>query len=417
MPWSAARSLAAAADPLPAVLVPLAEAMQCVLADDMVARSPLPAADSSAMDGWGVAGPPPWRIVADLPAGGLHHGHVGPGECVRIATGAAVPAGVSHVLPVEESVVGAAGVCPGAAWSAGGPATSHIRLRGEEASRGDVLLPAGTVVTPPVLGLAAATGHDALAVVPAPTVQLLVLGDELLDSGLPGDGQVRDALGPQLPGWLHGFGVPAEAARHLPDDLDALERALRSTDARVVVTTGGTSVGPRDHVRHAVRRVGGRVVVDGVAVKPGHPMLLCRLPRGRWLVGLPGNPFAACAALVTLVQPLLAALGGRPAAWESRVRLGSDEPGRPGDGHRLLPVSCEDGTAAVLPSCGPAMLRGLALATGLAVVPPAGATAGDCVRYLPLPWSPGPDHGSPQTSAPGPENRRTDGDVLDLARA
>ena len=416
MPWPAARALAAAVDALPPTQAPLVEAMRRVLARELVARSPLPAADNSAMDGWAVAGPPPWRIIADLPAGRLHRGRVGSGECVRIATGATVPAGVSHVLPVEESVLDAAGVRPAAGSRSGEHARGHIRRCGEEARPGDVLLPAGTVVTPPVLGLAAATGHDVLAVVPAPTVDLLVLGDELLRSGPPGGGRVRDALGPQLTGWLQAFEAPARTSRYLPDDVTALSSALRDSDAQVVITTGGTGAGPRDHVTHAVAMAGGEVLVGGVAVKPGHPMLLCRLPRDRWLVGLPGNPFAACAALVTLVQPLIAALGGRPAPPEGRVRLTTDEPGRPGDGHRLLPVaSGTDGPATALPSCGAAMLRGLAQATGLAVVPPAGACAGDHVPYLPLPWSPGRTAAAHRPPVRGIENRSPDSDVLDLA--
>ena len=104
-------------------------------------------------------------------------------------------------------------------------------------------------------------------------------------------------------------------------------------------------------------------------------------------MGLPGNPFAACAALLTLVGPLLDSLHAAGPAPTVTAMLASAEPGRPGDGHRLLPVRLsEHGDAVVLPSCGSAMLRGLAQATGLAVVPPSGAAAGDEVDYLPLPW-------------------------------
>jgi molybdopterin molybdotransferase len=116
-------------------------------------------------------------------------------------------------------------------------------------------------------------------------------------------------------------------------------------------------------------------------------MLLASLPGDRWLVGLPGNPFAACAALLTLVLPLLDGLHGLVVAATVTATLTTAEPGRPGDGHRLLPVRLgENGSATVLPSCGSAMLLGLARATGLVVVPPPGAAAGDEVEYLPLPW-------------------------------
>lgn len=253
---------------------------------------------------------------------------------------------------------------------------SHIRRTGEEASQGDVLMKAGTVVTPPVLGLAAASGYDTLLVMPAATVEVFILGDELTASGLPTPGRTRDALGPQLPGWLSAFGTAPPSIVHLPDKLPALTEALATGLADVV-----------DHVRTALAQAGGRVVVDGVHVKPGHPMLLAALPGGRWLVGLPGNPLAACAALLTLVAPLVDGLHGLGPAARVTATLATAEPGRPGDGYRLLPVRLgDDGVAAVLPSCGSAMLRGVAQATGLVVVPPPGAAAGDEVEYLPLPW-------------------------------
>jgi len=354
---------------------------------DLVALADLPVADTSAMDGWAVAGSPPWRVVADLPAGRLLEHPLSAGQCARIATGAVVPDGADAVLKVEESRIDAAGVHPSDPDEVPRPG-SNIRSAGEEAGCGDVLLPAGAVVTPPVLGLAAAAGHDSLRVTPPASVDVFVLGDELSFSGPPAPGRTRDALGPQLPAWLGAFGAAPPSIVRLHDQLADLSAALTTSRADLIITTGGTSVGPRDHVRAAIAQAGGRVIIEGIHVKPGHPMLLASLPGGRWLVGLPGNPFAACAALLTLVGPLLDGLHGKTAAVTVMATLTTDEPGRPGDGHRLLPVRLsEDGNATVLPSCGSAMLRGLAHATGLIVVPPPGAAAGDQVEYLPLPWA------------------------------
>jgi molybdopterin molybdotransferase len=356
------------------------------LAADVLALTDLPVADLSAMDGWAVAGSPPWRVVADLPARRVPDRRLAEGECASITTGGVVPDGTEAVLTVERSMRDADGVHlagPGAPPLAG----KHIRRAGEEARRGDVLLPAGTIVTPPAVGLAAASGHDSLLVTPRATVDVLILGDELISSGPPGAGRTRDALGPQLPAWLAAFGAAPPSISQLPDSLPDLVAGLAHSDADLVITTGGTSVGLRDHVRVAIAEVGGRVIVDGVAVKPGHPMLLAALPGGRWLVGLPGNPLAACVALLTLVRPLLDALHGLGVAPTLTATLTTAEPGRPGDGHRLIPVRLAgEGDAAVLPSCGSAMLRGLAQATGLAVLPPHGAAAGDEVEYLALPW-------------------------------
>jgi molybdopterin molybdotransferase len=387
--WPKARLLAAQATPLPAQDVPLVDALGCVLAADLKALGDLPAADNSAMDGWAVAGSPPWRVMADLPAGGLYADRLRAGQCVRIATGATVPDGTDAVIPVEESMGTTSGVRPAAV---GSPESrrlrSHIRRAGEEATCGDILLPAGTLVTPPILGLAAAAGNDTLLVVPNASIDVFILGDELLDGGVSGVGRTRDALGPQLPGWLLGFAVAPRTVRRVPDDLPALAATLAASDADVLVTTGGTSVGPRDHVRAAVEQVGGHLVVPSVDVKPGHPMLLASLPGDRWLVGLPGNPLAACVTMLTLIEPLLTALHGRQHRPHETVRLVTAQPGRFGDGHRLLPVAlASDGSAAVLPSCGSAMLRGLAAASGLAVINPSGAEAGQQVSYLRLPWS------------------------------
>jgi molybdopterin molybdotransferase len=387
MPWPVARTRArTAASPLAARRLPLDAAGGCLLAADLVALTDLPVADVSAMDGWAVSGEPPWRVVAHLPAGRLPDCRLASGECADIATGAAVPDGADAVLPVERSMGDGTWVRAVGTDAAVAPRT-HIRRAGEEARRGDVLLLAGTMVTPPVLGLAAASGHDMLLVTPPATVDVLVLGDELIDSGPPAPGRTRDALGPQLPAWLRAFGAASPSVVRLPDRLHELTSALAGSQADLIITTGGTSVGPRDHVRAAVAQARGRVVVDGVHVKPGHPMLLATLPGGRWLVGLPGNPLAACAALLTLVGPLLDGFHGRGPGPTMTVSLATAEPGRPGDGHRLLPVRLgNDGLAMVLPSCGSAMLRGLAQATGLAVVPPPGTAAGDVVEYLPLPW-------------------------------
>jgi molybdopterin molybdotransferase len=166
----------------------------------------------------------------------------------------------------------------------------------------------------------------------------------------------------------------------VPDDAGELSRALGDSGGHVVVTTGGTAAGPVDHLHAVLARGGARLVVDGVAVRPGHPMLLARLADGRPLVGLPGNPLAAVSGLLTLLGPLLAAATGL-AVPGRHVRLARPVTGHPHDS-RLVPV--REGTPAL--HAGPAMLRGLAEADGLAVIPPGGAGADELVELLPLPW-------------------------------
>jgi molybdopterin molybdotransferase len=386
-PWPEARRLAGTAPrPLPPRAVGLTEAIGCVLAEPLVAASHLPAYDNSAMDGWAVSGAPPWRVVGEVPAGRVRPWPLQPGECVAIATGGVLPSGADAVVPVEEAEQDGTTVRP---LPASGKAKPHIRFAGEEARAGDPLLVVGTLVTPPVAGLAAAVGLDTLRVRPKARVAVRILGDEVTTSGCPSPGCVRDALGPQLPAWVTSMGAEMSGPpAYVPDDVARLTEAITDADADLVLTTGSTSVGARDHLHRVLADLGARVVVDGVDVKPGHPMLLAVLPDGRWVAGLPGNPLAACVALITLVQPLLDRMHGRQPTAAAAVTLLEAQPARQGDGHRLLPVDrAADVTAAVLPSCGSAMLRGLAQATGLAVVPPYGAEAGDKVEYLPLPWA------------------------------
>lgn len=252
----------------------------------------------------------------------------------------------------------------------------------------------GLLVTPAVLGLAAAAGYDELLTRPRPRVEVLVLGDELLTEGLPHDGLIRDALSPMLGPWLTRLGAEVVGTRRLGDDPDgaeALLAAVTGSTADLVVTTGGTASGPVDHVHPVLERAGAELLVDGVAVRPGHPMLLARLgdrTDGRHVVGLPGNPLAAVSGLLTLAEPLLRALAGRRQRPRYTVSVEGDVQGHPYD-TRLVPVLLTDEHAVPLHYNGPAMLRGVAGADALAVVPPHGVRSGQDVEVLDLPWASG----------------------------
>lgn len=380
----------------------LGQALGQVLAEPLLALTDLPPFDTSAMDGWAVAGPGPWAVRED---GAVLAGHAptavaGDGEAVRIATGARVPSGTTAVLRTEHSrtehsrvehpltepigtlLHALREVVPG----------QDIRPRGQECRSGDELLPAGTRVTPAVLGLAAAAGYDELPVPLRPRVEILILGDELLTAGLPHEGLIRDALGPMLGPWLTALGADVLATRRIGDDAEELYAAVTGSTADLVLTTGGTAAGPVDHVHGVLGKAGATLLVDGVKVRPGHPMLLARLAadRGRpghvrHLVGLPGNPLAAVSGLLTLAEPLLRALSGEGDGTPRRVPVRDEVHGHPYD-TRLVPVVHRDGRAVPLRYNGPAMLRGIAAADGLAVVPPGGAHAGRELDILDLPW-------------------------------
>ncbi|WP_405812475.1 molybdopterin-binding protein [Streptomyces sp. NBC_01520] len=389
-PWSDARALAerlGRAAPRTAHRLPLDRALGHVLAEAVVALTDLPSFDTSAMDGWVVAGPGPWNVREGegLLAGRGAAQPLLDGEAVRIATGARIPADATAVIrsehartDVTEGLLHATReVVPG----------QDIRPRGQECRSGDMLLPVGTLVTPPVLGLAAAAGYDALVAVPRPRVDVLVLGDELLTGGLPHDGLIRDALGPMLGPWLRALGAEVTAPRRLGDDAGALREALAASDADLILTTGGTAAGPVDHVHPVLAETGAELLVDGVAVRPGHPMLLARLADdGPYLVGLPGNPLAAVSGLLTLAEPLLRGIAGRPAQDPYRAPVQEAVHGHPHD-TRLVPVVHRADGVVALHYNGPAMLRGIAAADGLAVVPPGGVRSGTEVEILDLPWA------------------------------
>ncbi|MER5356737.1 molybdopterin molybdotransferase MoeA [Streptomyces sp. NPDC002785] len=429
-PWREARALAARSGrdaPARVRRRPLDQALGHVLAEPLVALTDLPSFDTSAMDGWVVTGPGPWTIrkvegagnekgSGDTDAGprpaqdlGILAGHSTPatlpdGEAVRIATGARIPADANAVIRSEHAHVDEAKgllhakhqVLPG----------QDIRPRGQECRSGDQLLPARALVTPAVLGLAAAAGYDELVIVPRPRVDVLVLGDELLTSGLPHDGLIRDALGPMIGPWLRALGADVSAPQRLGDDAEALRRVLTTSDADLVITTGGTASGPVDHVHPVLAEIGVELLIDGVAVRPGHPMLLARLKMegsdvGPYLVGLPGNPLAAVSGLLTLAEPLLRGLAGLAPEAPYRVVVRDEVHGHPHD-TRLVPVVHRTGTTGYLGDArtgsgaehvvplhynGPAMLRGVAAADGLAVVPPGGVRSGTEVEILDLPWA------------------------------
>lgn len=388
--WDEARAaLAAAVRSLPPVRLPLAGCDGVVLAEDLVALSALPSFDTAAMDGWAVRGRGPWTVTGASLAGSAVPARLAEGEAVVIATGAMVPAGADAVIRSEDGSV--EGSSEALLLRAPTPTErTHVRPAGEECLVGDLLVPSGTGTTPAVLGLAAASGHDSLAVVPRPRVALVLFGDELAHRGIPGPGVVRDSLGPQVPGWLRRMGAEvvgmSTSGDTLVEHVEAIARAAATAD--IVVTTGGTAAGPVDHLHAAIAQCEGELVVDTVAVRPGHPMLAARVAGGSaWLLGLPGNPLSAIVTLMSLGRPLVDGLSGRPAgAVPALAEVVLAEPvGAPPHEDRLVPGTVERGRFTPATHLGSGMLRGLAGATGFAVVPPGGRPAEGRVRWLPLP--------------------------------
>ncbi|MFM9135058.1 MAG: molybdopterin molybdotransferase MoeA [bacterium] len=403
LPWEQARRVAAASSAaLEVAEARLDEAVGSVLARPIVALTDLTPFASAARDGYAIRGDGPWRVSEEQPrlAGQAPSAALEMGHAVPIATGALLPEGASAVLRREDAVVENA--LHGARLYTRDPLTgladdlnrspapgTDIRPQGEECAAGETLVPSGVVLGPAAIGLAAAAGYDVLEVIPAPTVAVMVLGDELLERGLPRGGRVRDALGPLVPPWLASVGARANPPVRVPDSRQALVDEIEDSTANLIVTTGSTASGPVDFVHDVLDHLGARWIVDGVQVRPGHPMVLAKLSDGRHVIGLPGNPLAAVSGLVTLAFPIIMSLRGRADRAShppsTVATLLDDVRSHPHD-TRLIPVTLEPGgVARPLLYGGPAMLRGLALADGIAVIPPQSGERGARIEVLPLP--------------------------------
>ena len=338
-----ARVLAAVV-PLGSEEVAIGTARGRVLAEDVAAAHDVPPFANSAMDGFAVRaadGLAERTIVGESRAGAPAREAVGPGEAVRISTGAVLPAGADAVIPlerVEERAggdvaadgdaphVGAAGgrIVPTGAVRAG----DHLRGAGDDLRAGEVVLRAGTRLGAAALGVAIGAGRGTVRVALVPRVAIVVTGDELVPPGAPlGPGQIHDANSIALAALAAGDGADVVAVTHARDEAEATEAALAAAldDADVVLVSGGVSVGPHDHVRPALEDLG--VVEDfwRVALRPGKPTWFGT--RGPTLVfGLPGNPVSSLVTYVLFARPALAALQGAPAAQRASAILGEAVP-------------------------------------------------------------------------------------------
>lgn len=381
--WDYARTTASSAvSPLLHELVPLSQGLDRRIAEDYSALCDLPPYTTSAMDGWAVAGIGPWRIIGDVKAGAPYAKVLESGTAVRIATGAVIPQGTFGVVRWEVAEVKDDHVYASA--SAG----ADIRHAGEESRKGDLLVQRGTRLSPSLLGLLASTGYDQIKVFRKPRVAILLLGDELQLAGIPIHGSVRDSLGPQLPGWLERLGAEVVSLTYVSDERESVVRALADAGPTcdLIVTTGGTADGPRDHVHAALESIGVSFFVDRVRSRPGHPALLAmlRLHAPIPVLGLPGNPQSAIVGLMTLGAPLLGALQGGVLPELSWVAT-RNELKAPENFTRLVLGNLVDGEFEMGEHLGSAMLRGLAHASGFAIVESGTTPIGGKVRWLPLP--------------------------------
>ncbi|MBH0775684.1 NTP transferase domain-containing protein [Nocardia bovistercoris] len=353
------------------------------LAESLTARGPLPRFDVSAMDGYAVAGEGPWRLRADIGfAGGERPSGLLLGEAVRIATGAHVPDGASGVLRDEFAEIRPDAVLhrvPGT------PVRDDIRRCGEDRETGDTVAPQGSPVTSALISAAASVEVTDGMVRGPVRARIVMTGDEIRGEGPLHAGQTRDSIGPVLPDILAHYGIRADDRVHLRDTPHGFDEILSAADdVDLLVIVGATGGGAADQLREAVARAHVRVLVHRLRLRPGGSTLVAETLSGVTVLGLPGNPFAALATLMTLADAVVA---GRTGAGARRPLTGPlhNASAVSAAVTRIVParIAAEGGWTGD-PHIRTAHLGGLVDRDGIVVVP-SEARDGAIVEFLPLP--------------------------------
>jgi molybdopterin molybdotransferase len=378
---------AACAQPLPAETVSLTDASGRIAAEAARSAVDLPPFDRSAMDGYAVraadTSPPRALVVAgELAAGDVATEPLAAGTALAITTGAALPPGADAVLRIEDARLDDGRVTPAIPVALG----RHVRYRGEDVERGDVLAPAGAALGVQHVTALASAGVGTVAVHRRPVVHVLATGTELMELGAPAEpGRIHESN--RLTLRLLAERAGAEVVLHpvVPDDAGATAAAVEAALAGdVLAVSGGVSVGPHDHVKPALEQRGVEEVFWRVRLKPGKPLWFGR--RASTLVfGLPGNPLSTVACFLLFVGPALRRLQGEAGAAPPLVPARLAIPARPADGRTtLLTARLERGADGVLEATptegqGSHLTGALAASDGFVAIPhdagelPAGA--------------------------------------------
>jgi molybdopterin molybdotransferase len=356
--------------------VGLGEALGRVPARDLAARVDQPPFDKSAMDGFAYARPgaglaargESFRLVGSVAAGGRRPPRIGPGECLRIMTGAPVPEGAAAVQRLERASASGSEVRIMEAEE-----ETNIVARGSNKRAGESLFPRRPLRAQDI-GILAANGFGELDCARRPRVAVLSTGDELRAAeggaglaGPLGDGLIFDSNGPQLVAQARAAGCEARFCGIVPDEEEALVAAIQAAaaDAELLIVSGGVSAGDFDFVPRAAVRAGFGILFHGLAMKPGKPALLGRR-EDRFIYGMPGNPLSAFVNFEVIARPLLMRLMGlRYEPATARVRMAEAVARRETDRVEFLPVAMLRGMAWPVRYTGSTMLDALASASGL----------------------------------------------------
>ena len=365
-----------AARRLDAQPVALARAAGRVLADDLIARVAVPPFDNSAMDGFAVRAadvaqvPVELTVVGESAAVGGDIPAVLPGTAVRVMTGARVPPGADAVVPVErtDQPAGATPLPARVRITESVPSGRHIRPAADNLAAGDLVLPAGTMLTPAAIGAAASVGYGELSVCARPTVAVIATGAELVEPGRAlAAGEIPDSNSVMVAGLVTAAGAELVTVTRCGDEPGALAELLAGLPAvDVIFTTGGVSAGAYE----PLRQLGADLDFCAVAMQPGKPQG-CGLVDGVPLVAFPGNPVSSFVSFQMFGRPLLDALTGASASVLRRRATALDSWPSPRGRRQYVPVVTElDGVRLTHPlGSGSHLVASLHRADALAIVP------------------------------------------------
>jgi molybdopterin molybdotransferase len=359
----------------------LADALGLVLAEAEISRVEVPAFPNAAMDGYAIVAadiagatvdaPTQLAVVGEVLAGSAELPPVTSGRCVRIMTGAPVPAGAGAVVPVETTSGDGTTIRFHRPVEVG----QHIRGPGEDLRPGQALVAAGRRIGPADVALLAVAGTTRVRCVPPPRVVILSSGDELVPADHePGPGQIRDVNGPMLAAMVRAAGGVPFSAGIIRDDRKALMYAFDTNlgHADLFICTGGASAGTRDLLPDVIGALG-EVATAKVAMKPGMPQIRGRIS-GCPVIGLPGNPVSAFVSFEVFARPAIRALQGRRDVQRPTVTARAAQPlhAPPAKrGYARVKLTRDDGGWLATPtgSQGSHVISSLAAADGLALVP------------------------------------------------
>ena len=300
------------------VLLPLQKALGFWIASPIHAPMQVPSFDNSGMDGYAFAwedGGDSRQLAQVVQAGTFPDFTLQPGTAVRIFTGAPVPKGADTIVQQEWVRVEGDRI-----FFELGKLTQGMNLRraGSQCEQGQLILQEGTRITPGTLGLLASLGLEEVSVFAAPQVSIILTGDEVVEVGQAlQPGQIYNANGPALLGYLSQLGISAVKVYKVKDDPNEVIRvigeALASSD--VLLITGGISVGDFDFVKEGLAENGVKTLFYKVKQKPGKP-LLAGVKGSKLVFALPGNPASVLTCFMQYVKPSLGQWMGNPAAWE-----------------------------------------------------------------------------------------------------